>query len=34
MVEPKQEAEEEPPLLDDSLEEFLPRLDPLPSPTQ
>ncbi|MER8491619.1 hypothetical protein NKH53_25695 [Mesorhizobium australicum] len=34
MVEPKQEAEEEPPLLDDCLEEFLPQLDPLLSPTQ
>jgi drug/metabolite transporter (DMT)-like permease len=34
MVEPKQEAEEEPPPLDDSLEEFVPRLDLLPSPTE
>lgn len=34
MVEPKQEAEEEPPLLDDSLEEFVPRLDLMPSPTE
>ncbi|WP_051334011.1 response regulator [Mesorhizobium sp. WSM3224] len=33
MVEPKQEAEEEPPLLDDSLEEFVPRLDLVPSAT-
>lgn len=29
MVEPKQEAEEESPLLDDSLDEFVPRLDPV-----
>ncbi|MDX8525781.1 response regulator [Mesorhizobium sp. MSK_1335] len=34
MVEPKQEAEEEPPLLDDELEEFVPRLDLVPSPTE
>ncbi|MBZ9986763.1 response regulator [Mesorhizobium sp. BH1-1-5] len=34
MVEPKQEAEEEPPLLDGSLDEFVPRLDLLPSGTE
>jgi DNA-binding response OmpR family regulator/drug/metabolite transporter (DMT)-like permease len=34
MVEPKQEAEEEPPILDDTLDEFVPRLDLLSSPTE
>jgi DNA-binding response OmpR family regulator/drug/metabolite transporter (DMT)-like permease len=31
MVEPKQEAEEEPPLLDDALEDLVPHLEPLPA---
>ncbi|RWI40568.1 MAG: hypothetical protein EOQ93_32070, partial [Mesorhizobium sp.] len=34
MVEPKQEAEEEPPLLDDTIEDLVPRLDPLPAATK
>ncbi|AZO34722.1 MAG: response regulator [Mesorhizobium sp.] len=34
MVEPKQEAEEEPPLLDDTIEDLVPRLDPLPAATE
>ncbi|WP_202295248.1 response regulator [Mesorhizobium sp. 131-2-1] len=34
MVEPKQEAEEEPPPLDEELEEFVPRLGLVPLPTE
>ncbi|TIV76452.1 MAG: hypothetical protein E5V78_29830, partial [Mesorhizobium sp.] len=34
MVEPKQEAEEEPPPLDDATEEIVPKLDLVPLPTE
>jgi DNA-binding response OmpR family regulator/drug/metabolite transporter (DMT)-like permease len=34
MVEPKQEAEEEPPLLDDTIEDLVPRLDLRPAATE